>query len=138
MANNRILLVEDDQNFGDVLRSYLEMHEYEVTLATDGVQGLESYNKGKYDLCIFDKNVNLARLVGANRQYILNIIPHISNLMVDNVDDVLSHAETLVIGNKDNEFIDIIDKVQDNKYVVDLVRINEPENRSDKYDGICW
>ncbi|MEO0779145.1 MAG: DNA-binding response regulator, partial [Bacteroidota bacterium] len=37
-ANNRILLVEDDQNFGDVLRSYLEMHDYEVTLATDGVE----------------------------------------------------------------------------------------------------
>lgn len=54
MANNKILLVEDDQNFGDVLRSYLEMHEYEVTLATDGAQGLESYNKGKFDLCIFD------------------------------------------------------------------------------------
>lgn len=54
MNNNRILLVEDDQNFGDVLRSYLEMHDYEVTLATDGVQGLESYKKGEYDLCIFD------------------------------------------------------------------------------------
>ncbi|MCB9273781.1 MAG: response regulator transcription factor [Lewinellaceae bacterium] len=54
MANNRILLVEDDQNFGDVLRSYLEMHDYDVTLATDGVQGLESYKKGEFDLCIFD------------------------------------------------------------------------------------
>lgn len=54
MANNKILLVEDDQNFGDVLRSYLEMHDYDVTLATDGVMGLESYKKGKYDLCIFD------------------------------------------------------------------------------------
>ena len=52
--NNRILLVEDDQNFGDVLRSYLEMHDFEVTLATDGVSGYESYRKGKYDLCIFD------------------------------------------------------------------------------------
>lgn len=54
MANNKILLVEDDQNFGDVLRSYLEMHDYEVTLATDGVQGLEYYKKQNYDLCIFD------------------------------------------------------------------------------------
>lgn len=53
-TNNRILLVEDDQNFGDVLRSYLEMHDYEVTLATDGVAGLESYKKAEYDLCIFD------------------------------------------------------------------------------------
>ncbi|MEM1220172.1 MAG: response regulator transcription factor [Bacteroidota bacterium] len=53
-TNNKILLVEDDQNFGDVLRSYLEMHEYDVTLATDGAQGLEKYQKGEYDLCIFD------------------------------------------------------------------------------------
>lgn len=52
--NNRILLVEDDQNFGDVLRSYLEMHDYNVTLATDGEAGLEAYNKGTFDLCIFD------------------------------------------------------------------------------------
>jgi len=52
--NNRILLVEDDQNFGDVLRSYLEMHDYNVTLATDGELGLEAYNKGTFDLCIFD------------------------------------------------------------------------------------
>lgn len=54
MTENRILLVEDDQNFGDVLRSYLEMHDYDVTLATDGEQGLEKYNEGTYDLCIFD------------------------------------------------------------------------------------
>ncbi len=52
--NNRILLVEDDRNFGDVLRSYLEMHDYNVTLATDGEAGLEAYNKGNFDLCIFD------------------------------------------------------------------------------------
>ncbi len=53
-SNNRILLVEDDQNFGDVLRSYLEMHEFDVTLATDGEAGLESFRKGEFDLCIFD------------------------------------------------------------------------------------
>lgn len=52
--NSRILLVEDDMNFGDVLRSYLEMHDYDVTLATDGQMGLETYNKGEFDLCIFD------------------------------------------------------------------------------------
>lgn len=50
----KILLVEDDQNFGDVLRSYLDMHDYDVTLATDGQKGLESFQKGRYDLCIFD------------------------------------------------------------------------------------
>lgn len=54
MPDNSILLVEDDQNFGDVLKSYLEMHDFDVTLATDGVQGYDSYRRGKYDLCIFD------------------------------------------------------------------------------------
>jgi two-component system OmpR family response regulator len=53
-ARYKILLVEDDQNFGDVLRSYLEMHDYEVNLATDGVQGLEAFRKSHYDLCVFD------------------------------------------------------------------------------------
>lgn len=51
---NRILLVEDDRNFGDVLRSYLEINEYEVTLATDGEEGLLEYKKSDFDLCIFD------------------------------------------------------------------------------------
>ena len=53
-SNNKILLVEDDQNFGEVLRSYLEEYDYDVTLAIDGVQGFESYKKGVFDLCIFD------------------------------------------------------------------------------------
>jgi two-component system OmpR family response regulator len=50
----KILLTEDDQNFGDVLKSYLEMHDYEVDLAIDGEEGLKFFNKGEYDLCILD------------------------------------------------------------------------------------
>ena len=51
---NRILLVEDDQNFGDVLKSYLEMHDFDVTLATDGAEGLELYQRNSFDLSILD------------------------------------------------------------------------------------
>lgn len=54
MSNARILLVEDDQNFGDVLKSYLEMHDFDVHLATDGMEGYDAFRKGPYDLCIFD------------------------------------------------------------------------------------
>lgn len=50
----KILLVEDDQNFGDVLCSYLEMHDYDVTLATDGEAGFRAFHQGIFDLCIFD------------------------------------------------------------------------------------
>jgi DNA-binding response OmpR family regulator len=58
----KILLVEDDQNFGDVLRSFLEVHDYDVTLATDGVAGFDTYRRGEWDLCIFD--VMMPRLSG--------------------------------------------------------------------------
>ena len=58
----KILLVEDDQNFGDVLRSFLEVHDYDVTLATDGLAGFEAYRQGKWDVCIFD--VMMPRLSG--------------------------------------------------------------------------
>ncbi len=52
--SQKILLVEDDRNFGDVLKSYLEMHDFDVTLATDGEEGWNTYKKGSYDLHILD------------------------------------------------------------------------------------
>jgi two-component system, OmpR family, response regulator len=52
--SEKILLVEDDRNFGDVLKSYLEMNDFDVTLATDGDQGLAAFKNGPFDLCIFD------------------------------------------------------------------------------------
>lgn len=91
-----------------------------------------------YELRIYDKNVNVASLVGANRDFILNRIPHISRLMVDEVDAVLDHAQTVVIGNKDPEFQTVPDKLRDGQSVVDFVRITEHRSSNGKYDGICW
>jgi GDP-mannose 6-dehydrogenase len=91
-----------------------------------------------YDLRIFDKNVNLASLVGANRDFILNRIPHISRLMVDGVDAVLEHAETVVIGNKDPEFEDVPERLQTKQRLVDFVRITNRRSENGSYDGICW
>ncbi len=51
---SKILLVEDDRNFGDVLCSYLEMNDYDVTLATDGEMGFEIFSQNVFDLCILD------------------------------------------------------------------------------------
>ena len=52
--NSRILLVEDDQSFGAVLKDYLMMNDYDVTLAVDGQLGLKAFMEDEYDLCIFD------------------------------------------------------------------------------------
>lgn len=92
-----------------------------------------------YDLRIYDRNVNLATLMGANRDYILNRIPHISKLMMNNINGVLDHADTVVIGNKDPEFAQYLNghlnKEQD---VLDLVRILEGEQRPANYQGMSW
>jgi len=91
-----------------------------------------------YDLRIYDKNVNIASLVGANRDFILNHIPHISKLMVGDVDTVLDHAQTVVIGNNDPEFREIPGRLRDGQRLVDFVRVIDGRSKNGKYDGICW
>ena len=91
-----------------------------------------------YDIRLFDKNVNMASLVGANRNYILNVIPHISRLMVKNIESIMDHAETIVIGNNDPKFGDIMEKLKNGQQIVDLVRISKLKIEAEQYDGICW
>jgi len=91
-----------------------------------------------YDLRIYDKNVQVARLVGANRDFILNRIPHISRLMVDSIDTVLQHAETIVIGNKSAEFESVPQRLHSGQCLVDFVRILNSRSNNGEYSGICW
>ena len=90
-----------------------------------------------YELKLYDKNVNLAALTGANQDYILNHIPHISKLMASSMDEVLNFAETIVIGNGAAEFRNVPNELKPGQVVVDLVRI-VPNQSGDRYDGICW
>lgn len=91
-----------------------------------------------YDLRIFDKNVNLACLVGANRDFILNHIPHISKLMVGGIDAVLDHAQTVVVGNKDPDFQSVPGRLREGQCLVDFARISKGRSGNGTYDGICW
>jgi two-component system, OmpR family, response regulator len=54
IENKKILLVEDDQNFGSILKDYLMLNDFEVTLAKNGMEGYEKFKKDTYDLCILD------------------------------------------------------------------------------------
>lgn len=91
-----------------------------------------------YDVRLYDRNVNIASLVGANRDYILNHIPHISKLMEDSIDKVLAHAGTVVIGNGDLEFKNVSARLRPGQSMVDLVRIDPMRVSDAHYDGICW
>jgi GDP-mannose 6-dehydrogenase len=91
-----------------------------------------------YDLRIYDRNVRLASIRGANRDYILNHIPHISRLMVESMDEVLRHASTIVIGNADPEFREVPRLLGEGQCVVDLARIVDSRSVRGVYEGICW
>jgi two-component system OmpR family response regulator len=52
--NKKILLVEDDQNFGAILKDYLTLNDFDVTLAQNGMEGFEKFKKDNFDLCILD------------------------------------------------------------------------------------
>ena len=87
-----------------------------------------------HEIRIFDRNVNLSRLVGANRAYIYQHLPHIAKLMVDRVEEVVHHAGTIVIGNSDRYFAEVLGRLNSSQRVVDLVRIDT----EGAYHGICW
>ena len=91
-----------------------------------------------YDLFIYDRNVKMASLTGANRDFILNHIPHIARLMVDNIDAVLDTAETIVIGNNDPEFKQVPGRIRDRQVMIELVRIADRRREDGKFHGICW
>jgi len=53
-SNKKILLVEDDPNFGKILKDYLTINNYDISLAVNGIEGFEKFNKSEFDLCILD------------------------------------------------------------------------------------
>ena len=91
-----------------------------------------------YDLRLFDRNVNMAKLVGANRDYILNHIPHIAGLMVESADELMNHADVIIVGNGSDEFKDIVAARNAGQTVIDLVRIGDETSAADGYEGIAW
>jgi GDP-mannose 6-dehydrogenase len=58
--------------------------------------------------------------------------------MVDDIDAVLDHAQTVVIGNKDSDFQGVPDRLREGQRLVDFVRITDRRGENGKYDGICW
>lgn len=92
-----------------------------------------------YQLRIYDQNVSMAKVIGANRQFIEQVIPHISTLLVTDMDAVLTHAELLVVGNNSAEYRDIVRQAADTRPVIDLVRIEQDISQMNgHYQGICW
>jgi GDP-mannose 6-dehydrogenase len=91
---------------------------------------------------IYDKNVSLAKIFGANKSFLENHIPHISHLIVDSdkFDEMIERSDVIVVGNREAELVDRIEKaaVEKKKTVIDLVRIDPAWVTGENYQGICW
>jgi GDP-mannose 6-dehydrogenase len=92
-----------------------------------------------YDLRIYDANVSVSRLVGANREHIAEHLPHIGQLLTDDLDEVLAHAELFIVGSAAPEIEAALARIDD-RPVVDLVRLADAGTRrgSGNYVGIGW
>ena len=109
------------------------MRESPIVILAEALLG-----KG-FQLCIYDKNVSLARLVGANKDYINKQIPHLSSLLTENIDEVLEKSDVIVVGNLSPEFSDALKRTRPDQIILDLVRVKTPrEEIPADYRGICW
>ena len=92
-----------------------------------------------FDLRIYDRNVHLARLVGANRAYIEQVIPHIGDLLSADLAATVAHGELVLVGNPSPEFKDLARFMRPDQRLLDLTRVpGLQESLGTRYDGINW
>jgi len=92
-----------------------------------------------FDVRIYDRNVRISQLVGANRDYIFKKIPYISRFIMDTPEETVSTSEVIVVVNKETEFADILKHTPKDKIIYDLVNIDfEAKEKNNNYKGIAW
>lgn len=90
-----------------------------------------------YELSIFDRNIEYARVHGANREYITSRIPHISSLLIPDLDEVIERSDVLVVGQRDRSFEKVLNGSRGERKVVDLVGFMQHPSTAEM-QGICW
>jgi GDP-mannose 6-dehydrogenase len=92
-----------------------------------------------HKLAIYDEEVSLARLMGTNKTYIEQAIPHIASLMVQSPEEAIKTSDVIVVGKNNPAIQQAIASHSDSKLLIDLVRLpREVINASQNYTGICW
>jgi GDP-mannose 6-dehydrogenase len=91
-----------------------------------------------YALKIFDENIRLSRLTGANLSYVQKHLPHIAALLTEDLEAVVEHADTLVFAHKGPAARAMASTAAAGKAIVDLVRLAAHPSEADGYRGLCW
>jgi GDP-mannose 6-dehydrogenase len=83
--------------------------------------------------------VNLSRLLGANKRYIEQSIPHIGSLMVESAEEAVDHAEIVIVGHGTKHLQPVISgRVRKEQQVIDLAGVPRAELAASDYAGACW
>ncbi|MDR1645578.1 MAG: UDP-glucose/GDP-mannose dehydrogenase family protein [Tannerellaceae bacterium] len=91
-----------------------------------------------FDIGIYDHNIRMARLTGKNKEYIDSRIPHLANLLVDDLDGLIRESDVIIISNKEPLFSEKLQHVS-GKTIIDMVRISRNDlKRDNDYRGINW
>jgi GDP-mannose 6-dehydrogenase len=102
------------------------------------VSVIESLLGKGYRVRIYDRNVSTSRLIGANRRFIEEHIPHLSSLLVENINDLAAEADVIVVGYQSPEFAQVIQSLRADQTVIDLARLAKQVTTPARYEGICW
>ena len=90
------------------------------------------------DIRIFDQNVSLAKLVGANKAYLMNAIPHVTQLMVPSIEDAVEHSDVVVTTSRSPEYEAVVEKLRPDQILLDMARLPNTDRIAGTYDGINW
>ncbi len=127
----KILLVEDDPNFGSILTDYLRMNNHDVSLATDGKEGLSMFRKGHYDMAILDvmmpemDGFTLAENLRNSNRYFPFLFLTAKSLKEDMVKGFAMGADDYIIKPFDSEVLLMkIQAIMNRKFVAPKIEQN--------------
>lgn len=99
---------------------------------------IENLQNEGFEIKIYDRNISNSKLFGANKDYLDSHVANLSSMMVTSLDELLSDREVIIIGNKDNEFKNILTSSKDEQFIIDTVKIDDNFVKRANYEGICW
>jgi GDP-mannose 6-dehydrogenase len=92
-----------------------------------------------YEVLVYDEDVQLDSLIGANKAFVEAEIPHIASLMRPGLEEVVEGSEVVVVSNGSKSYEDVLHRIRDDQLIIDLVGIAKGQGSTmGEYEGICW
>ena len=95
------------------------------------------YGRG-YQIQIFDDQVQLSRLIGANKSFLEQQLPHIAALMRDSIEELVAESEVVVVTHGSKVFLQAAEHLRPNQVLIDLVGLFKRQDLKSAYEGIAW